>query len=68
LPLTGFLKGLVNLDSGGYVLTDENMATSARGIFAAGDVRQKSFRQIATAVGDGAMAAFSAEKYIESLT
>ena len=68
LPLTGFLKGIVNLDSAGYVLTDENMATSAKGIFAAGDVRQKILRQVATAVGDGAIAAFSAERYIESLT
>jgi len=67
-PLTGFLKGMVDLDSAGYVLTDENMATSAKGIFAAGDVRQKILRQVATAVGDGAIAAFSAEKYIESLT
>jgi thioredoxin reductase (NADPH) len=68
LPLTGFLKGIVNLDSAGYALTDENMATSAKGIFAAGDVRQKILRQVATAVGDGAIAAFSAERYIESLT
>jgi thioredoxin reductase (NADPH) len=67
LPLTGFLKGIINLDASGYVLTDENMATSAKGIFAAGDVRQKSLRQVATAVGDGAIAAFSVEKYIESL-
>jgi thioredoxin reductase (NADPH) len=67
LPLTGFLKGIADLDSAGYVLTDANMATSAKGIFAAGDVRQKLLRQVATAVGDGAIAAFSAEKYIESL-
>jgi thioredoxin reductase (NADPH) len=67
LPLTGILKGIADLDSAGYVLTDTNMATSAKGIFAAGDVRQKLLRQVATAVGDGAIAAFSAEKYIESL-
>ena len=67
LPLTGFLKGVVSLDANGYVTTDPNMATSAPGIFAAGDVRQKTLRQVATAVGDGAIAAFSAEKYIESL-
>ncbi len=63
---TEFLKGIVNLDEQGYVLTDDNMATSARGIFAAGDVRKKILRQVATAVGDGAAAAFSAERYIES--
>jgi thioredoxin reductase (NADPH) len=63
---TGFLKGVVNLDEQGYVMTDDNMATSARGVFAAGDVRRKILRQVATAVGDGAAAAFSAERYIES--
>lgn len=66
-PLTGFLRGVIELDPFGYVMTDRNMATSAPGIFAAGDVRQKLLRQVATAVGDGAVAAFSAEKYIESL-
>ena len=65
--LSLFMPGIVPLDPAGYVLTDEEMATSAPGIFAAGDVRQKTLRQVATAVGDGAIAAFSAEKYIESL-
>ena len=66
IPHTEFLEGVVELDEEGYVLTDENMATSASGIFAAGDVRQKRVRQVATAVGDGAMAAVAAERYIES--
>lgn len=66
LSNTGFLRGTLNLDDQGYILTDDNMATSAVGIFAAGDVRKKLLRQIATAVGDGATAAFAAEKYIES--
>jgi len=44
------------------------MATSAQGIFAAGDVRQKLLRQVTTAVGDGATAAFAAERYLESLS
>ncbi|MBP1722401.1 MAG: thioredoxin reductase [Deltaproteobacteria bacterium] len=66
LSNTAFLKGIVNLDEQGYVVTDDRMATSAPGVFAAGDVRKKLLRQIATAVGDGAMAAFAAEHYIES--
>jgi thioredoxin reductase (NADPH) len=66
MPHTAFLESVVELDEEGYVLTDENMATSAPGIFAAGDVRQKRVRQVATAVGDGAMAAVAAERYIES--
>jgi thioredoxin reductase (NADPH) len=65
IPHTAFLEGVVELDEEGYVLTDANMATSAPGIFAAGDVRQKCVRQVATAVGDGAMAAVAAERYIE---
>ena len=66
LSNTGFVKGVLDLDDQGYILTDETMATSAAGVFAAGDVRKKLLRQVATAVGDGATAAFAAEKYIES--
>jgi thioredoxin reductase (NADPH) len=66
-PRTGFLKGLVQMDEAGYILTDENSETSTKGIFAAGDCRKKLLRQIATAVGDGATAAFAAEKYLESM-
>jgi len=65
IPNTGFLKGLVQLDEGNYIITDEEMSTSVKGIFAAGDVRAKSLKQIVTAVGDGATAAYSAERYIE---
>ncbi len=65
LPRTEFLKGLVNLDEDGYVVTNENGGTSVKGIFAAGDCRKKLLRQIATGVGDGATAAFAAEKYLE---
>jgi thioredoxin reductase (NADPH) len=67
-PITDFLGGAVKLDERGYVITDVNMATSAQGIFAAGDVRQKLLRQVTTAVGDGATAAFAAERYLESLS
>jgi thioredoxin reductase (NADPH) len=64
-PNTEFLAGLANLDENNFIVTDENMATSAPGIFAAGDMRTKITKQIATAVGDGAIAAIAAEKYIE---
>ena len=64
-PNTEFLKGLVALNENNYIITDENMSASVPGIFAAGDVRNKPLKQIATAVGDGATAAMAAEKYIE---
>ena len=62
---TEFIEGLINTDDG-YILTDDNMQTSVQGIFAAGDIRSKRTRQIATAVGDGATAAFNAGRYIET--
>jgi thioredoxin reductase (NADPH) len=65
IPRTEFLKELVQMDEEGYILTDENCETSVKGIFAAGDCRKKLLRQIVTAVGDGATAAFAAEKYLE---
>ncbi len=65
-PKTACLKGVVELDENGYVLVDEeNLQTSVEGIFAAGDARKKLLRQVATAVGDGATAAFAVEKYLE---
>lgn len=65
MPRTHFLKNLLQLDEAGYILTDENCETSVKGIFAAGDCRKKLLRQISTSVGDGATAAFAAEKYLE---
>jgi thioredoxin reductase (NADPH) len=53
------------MDEGGNILTNEDCETSAKGIFAVGDCRKKLLRQIATAVGDGATAAFAAEKFLE---
>lgn len=64
-PNTDPFKDSVALDEDGYIITDEKMATSVPGVFAAGDVRAKSLKQIATAIGDGAISAVSAEKYIE---
>ncbi|MCS5695848.1 thioredoxin-disulfide reductase [Desulfofundulus thermocisternus] len=65
IPNSSLVKELVKLDERGYIITDTNMQTSCPGIFAAGDVRQKSLRQVVTAVADGAIAAVSAEKYLE---
>lgn len=66
-PNTKMLRGLVELDDMGYILTDENMQTNIPGVFAAGDVRKKLLRQIVTACADGAIAATAAEKYIENV-
>lgn len=65
IPNTLILDGLVELNEDGYVITDENMATNKKGIFAAGDVRVKSLRQIVTAISDGAIAAHSVRNYIK---
>ena len=64
-PNTSFLKGMVALDKDGFVTTDDEMKTTLPGVFAAGDVRAKLLRQIVTAVADGAIAAYAAERYIE---
>jgi thioredoxin reductase (NADPH) len=64
VPNTAWLQGRVPVDEWGFVFTNADMATSIPGIFAAGDVRNKLLRQIATAVGDGAIAAFAAESYL----
>ena len=63
-PNSHVFSQLVTLDEAGFIITDELMRTSAPGIFAAGDVRQNSFRQAITAAGDGAAAASSAFKYL----
>ena len=63
-PKAHFLADTLTLDAEGYILTDGECRTSMEGVFAAGDVRKKILKQIATAVGDGAVAAIMAEKYI----
>ncbi|MEN6331823.1 MAG: thioredoxin-disulfide reductase [Smithella sp.] len=67
IPHTDIFQNILQLDEGGYIITDDNMKTSAEGFFAAGDCRAKLFRQVVTAAGDGANAAFSAELYIGNL-
>lgn len=64
-PITEVIKGHLELDAKGYIIADEEMRTSVDGVFAAGDVRVKSLRQVITACADGAIAAVNAEKYIE---
>jgi thioredoxin reductase (NADPH) len=68
LPNTSFLNDSVKTDEFGFILADGKMQTSVPGVFAAGDVRDTPLRQIATAVGDAAIAALSAEHYIENLS
>jgi thioredoxin reductase (NADPH) len=63
-PSTQFLGGLVEREGAGFIVTDDDLATETPGLYVAGDVRKKSLRQIATAVGDGAVAAVSLERYI----
>ncbi|MBC8500002.1 MAG: thioredoxin-disulfide reductase [Candidatus Atribacteria bacterium] len=67
IPNSKFLKELVKLDQKGYIFTNDNMMTSQEGIYACGDVRKKLLRQVVTACGEGATAAFAAQKYIEEL-
>jgi thioredoxin reductase (NADPH) len=67
IPNTDFLTDLIKLDDSGYIITDEAMKTSKPGIFACGDCRLKPLRQIVTACGDGAVAAFSAIEYVDRL-
>ena len=66
-PSTELVKDLADLSDSGYIITDEEMCTKTPGLFAAGDVRKKTLRQVVTAVADGAIAAVSAEKYIEKI-
>jgi thioredoxin reductase (NADPH) len=63
-PSTSYLKGLLSLDAEGYIITNDKMETGIRGVFAAGDIRSNSIRQVASAVGDGATAAVYAERFL----
>lgn len=67
VPLTKPFEPLGILNGEGYIETDSNMQTNVPGIFAAGDVRDKSLRQIVTATGDGSIAAQSVQHYVEQL-
>jgi thioredoxin reductase (NADPH) len=65
VPRTDLVKGLVPLNKWGYVETAEDMSTPVPGVYVAGDIRSKSFRQITTAVADGTIAALAAQKYVK---
>jgi len=64
LPNTEMFEGQIEMDHG-YIITDDDMHTNIPGVFAAGDMRKKSLRQVVTAAADGAIAATQAYKYIE---
>ncbi|MBV1818092.1 thioredoxin-disulfide reductase [Bacteroidales bacterium MSK.15.36] len=66
LPATEIFEGKVNMENG-YIPTDAEMRTNVDGVFAAGDCRVKTVRQVVTATGDGAIAAIQAEKYISEV-
>ena len=67
IPDNELFRDLVELDKRGYIVTDEEMRTSTPGLYAAGDTRQKSLRQIITACADGALAATSAHGYLKTV-
>lgn len=67
MPNTEFLKGFVEMDEHNAIIVDSNMKTSQEGIFAAGDCCKKLLRQIVTAAGEGATAAFASQMYVEEL-
>lgn len=64
IPQTENLKGAIELTHDGYIMADDKMKTSVNGVFVAGDVRDKTLRQIVTATSDGAMAAISAHQFV----
>lgn len=67
IPNSSLFKGLINTDDEGYILTDGKMQTNVPGVFACGDVVDRTFRQAITAAGSGCAAAISSERYLESI-
>lgn len=67
VPQTDILKSVIDLDDHGYVITHDYLETSAAGVYAAGDLREKNLRQVVTAVSDGAVAGVELERYAKDL-
>ncbi|PST48302.1 thioredoxin reductase [Bifidobacterium callitrichos] len=68
VPATSLVRGVVDLDPQGYVLTHDYLETSVPGVYAAGDLRVKNLRQVVTATADGAIAAVELERYAKSMS
>ena len=66
IPNSGLFEGIIDMERG-YIKTDDNMHTNIPGVYAAGDIRVKSLRQVVTAAADGAIAAMQAEKYLAEM-
>jgi thioredoxin reductase (NADPH) len=66
-PNSGLFEGHVEMDEHGYVLVDPFMRTNRRGVFAAGEIMDPTWRQIGTSVGQGTMAGISVERFLEEL-
>ncbi|MDQ0149778.1 thioredoxin-disulfide reductase [Eubacterium multiforme] len=66
-PMVSLFKEYIEVTKGGYIVTDEHMRTNVPGVYAVGDVREKEYRQITTAVADGTIAALEAEKYVKKI-
>jgi len=67
LPISEIFKGKIEMNESNYIIGDEDMNTNVPGVFVAGDIREKSLRQVITAAADGAIAATTAERYLENL-
>lgn len=66
-PNSSMFQGIIEMDKSGYILADENMQTNIPGVFSAGDINVKQFRQLTTAAADGTIAILMADRYIRSL-
>ena len=66
-PMVNLFKEYIDVNERNFIITDEHMRTNVEGVYAVGDVREKEYRQITTAVADGTIAALEAEKYINKI-